>query len=195
MSKPIPTPEEIKKSDRQTAVLADDSNVSLLLSGMTGKEKSFALQMLVCPGRSDVAMAKEAGYAVGKNSKVSAIKKRIKGKLGGVLAEMGVDELDIGKVLKNCLQAEKTFVTTRRIYSGGQVINEEVVNVSVPDFAIQLKTAQLLIKTGGYEAPTRHEITANIEHAMSDHTMDELRNREKYLEEKHLEIEADCEIN
>lgn len=156
MAANLPTPDDLLAEERRKELEANPS-FQQHLSKLPYRRQVLITTWLANPLLSLNEVAKKAGYKVGPNSKVQHIFKQVQGQLGSALMELGVTQADILKTVMEGLKA--TDVIAVRNASGAQSL------VEVPNHAVRLKTAEMLLKLGDYFPAKKFK--GSIDHTLS----------------------------
>lgn len=108
---------------------------------LTDREKRTLEAKAANPELSDAQAAREGGYQIKEGGSAGAIMSRIRHKMGPLLEQQGVTLETILGTFRDCLKAEKSLMCPRRFFEEGRVVNEEVVQSNVPDYATRLRAA------------------------------------------------------
>lgn len=174
----IPTPEEIETLLKQED-LSKPENAALvndILTGLTDKEKKYALLSITHPYLSKLEIAQRAGYKSAANAG-----KKIEGKVGEILLNIGITENDIAKGLKEGLLAEKVTYQRVPIYTDGKITGHEVKKNIEPDYVTRRAYLELIMKSNrkympGGRLTVKHELPTEVGRSLK-----QLREREKDL--------------
>lgn len=162
---------------------------------LTDKQRAMFELLMGDPGliSRPNQLARAAGYQISHNAKASQLIKNLEGKLGKSLVEIfGITEYDMMEVLVECLRAEKSTTQIIKKYKDGKPVSDSVITTTVPDLHLRLKTAQVLLKLGGYEMPAKLKIDHNVVHSLEGESI-EMLNRRKEQQEKAL-LDIKCEV-
>lgn len=187
----LPTPEEIRAEEKRRD-LQKHPSFGEMLNTLPLRQQKLVLLMLTEPNMSLTERAKKAGYKV-TNGNVSSIYNKIEGKLGPALFDMGIRQHDLLRIVQDAMSATKPII----VRSG-----DESKVVDVPDHALRLKAAEMILKLGNYfpqatfkgEVKHKHEHTVKpIHEQVKDKTTAELLEIKKRYESGG-EIQAEFEV-
>ena len=184
----IPLPQELADNARTKELLKNET-FKTQLDKLTQKQANLAIASIVHAGESKKEILKRAGYSDLKG--VRAFKK-IHGKLGKALLNVGVTEADIVRIIRDGMTARKTKTVTSRIKDkdGNEKLTHEVVDCG-PDYKVQKEMMKVVIDLGGYAPTGKLEVSHKHEYSMSK-AVDNLIEREKQL--MGGEVDAEFEI-
>jgi len=188
----IPAIEEIRfdEFEKSLSVKANEEILSLIEQMPTRLARLAVIWLGKVKGREPfVQMCKDAKYKVGDNSKVSAIKKRLAGKLGPVLFEIGITELDLIEVLSDSLHANIAHVYFNKDTGVARI-------VETPDHATRLRTVDKLLSLGSYFPASKLDVRGQITHDIGSiqKSLEDLKRRELDMLEKSKEIPGQFEV-
>jgi len=163
-----------------------------ILSGLTPKQKKLALLTITHPFLSEHERLVRAGYS----PKTSATPKQIQGRIGELLLNVGISEIDIASGLRQGLNAEKVTYGKEPIIEKDKEGVEKVVGYRTvkrvePDYATRKAYIELILRSHrsympGGRVTVKHELPREMTQSLK-----QLREREKALS---IEVEADFEV-
>jgi hypothetical protein len=125
-------------------------------AGLTEKQVDTFMAKARNPLMSDQEACRQGGYAQ-PGTAVTKAWQIISSKLGPLMEILGVSEREIGQVIKNALHATKKVVSYKTVYENGKVVKKEPIILEVPDFPIQLKAAELTLRSDKFHVKHEHE--------------------------------------
>lgn len=194
----LPTPEDIIADVRGKKLYGDKKKFLAEFEKLTEREQNLIRILMSDPRRitQPTKLCREAGYKINSRSRASGIMKSIEGKLGTALVEQfGVTEYDMLRVHVDGIEAEKTAIVTEEHFDPetGKLIKKIPRVVSLgPDHATRQRSANVLIKLGGYE-PVRSPALPPPQqhvHTLNDATLEALKAREA----AQVEVAAEFEV-
>ncbi len=135
-AKQVLTPQDFTQEDKENNIRNSDEFAEMF-EGMSQKQVNLVIATLTNPTDTKLNLAKKAGYKVAEGSKINHLFKPIQGKLGKSLLHLGITEMDLLSKVNELLHAKKSIV-----------IGDKVIEP--PDYAIQLKTLQMIFTLGSY---------------------------------------------
>jgi len=177
-NKTIPTPEEIETLLKQED-LSQPENAAVvndILAGLDDRQKRRALLSITHPFLSKSEIARRAGYIAG-----SHLTRKIEGKIGEILLNIGITEADIGQGLKDGMMAKRVSYHRIPIVESGKVVGYEVKKNVEPDYATRRAYLELIMKSHrkympGGRLTVKHELPTEVGRSLK-----QLRERDKQL--------------
>jgi len=146
---------KVKRSEEREAAFAK----------LTDKQKKFVEIALSNPGMGEDEVARRAGYSLTNHSRSTHIVSQIQGRIGHILKmNFGVTEYDLAKLLKEGMVAcHQKIVYEKHYDKEGNLTKEVPVVIPIPDWAVRIRVAALLMKHG---YPTTQKWEGELKHKM-----------------------------
>lgn len=175
---PVETPEQVN-ADKRANELQRESAFKSAMEQLPHRQQKLALVLLTQPNKSLTQKLRLAGYRGNDTKQV----KKLEGKLGDALFELGVTRTDLVVKLHEMLNAvHHRPHNVPEVNKKGKVTSYRVEIITTPNYPIRAKAVELLIKLGGYMPAEKFkgEMKKTIEHTLSKEAMAALMARERH---------------
>jgi hypothetical protein len=159
--KDAPTPEKlVEKKRRKAAQVKLKRNRET--AGLSERQANLALEIAANPLKSSKQQCIDAGYS--ENCNPALIRKTIDGKLSQTLADAGIFEADLGRVIAEGLSAMQTTIVKKVTRENGKITEETIDTIETPDLAVRHRYLQTALTLGRYFPAKRIEGDFRFEH-------------------------------
>ena len=198
MNKALPDPEVLagKENERQALKKIEaitDPDMRMIWKRLAPKAKRLILLLVSNPDVPNIENVRRAGYNCTSETKASGFIERVKGPLGKVLENFDFCLWDLGKKTMEFLNAERTvYINVPDVdKESGKITGYHVEARTTPDYPVQLKIFQMLMKYG-YQMPV-HKVQVDQRHT---HTLNDsvTEMKQRAIQAESGEIPAEYEV-
>ena len=191
----ISLPEDFETKEKKEKLLKNE-DFKKTLEEMPEKRAALVMATLLNPTASKFELAKKAGYKPYDASAADKLFKKIDGKLGKGLLQIGITEADLLSTLHESLKAEKPILINTKTTAPDGTVTVSKKIVGVPDHNVRLKTTEMIMKLGDYFPDQKIKIDKTTTHNVKfaeKMSLKQLKAKEIELQQSE-EIEADYEV-